>query len=832
MKHFNIIKKSLFAVMASAVFYSANAQTARFQLIHNAADPILDTVDIYIDGNKLDNVAFRQATGIMTAASSSVKININDKNSADSSDLVLVRFSQNVAANSNTVMMVTGVANTASFAVNPNSLSTAVQLVTKTITNWAAAANRVQVNVFHGVTDAPGVDVVSRPALATGTLPTNLRFAQANGGAQALFFNNTATYLEARLTGTRSVIKAYSANLALFNQKLITVFASGFVTPAANQNGKAFGMFAVDTNGTVIELPEATRIQFIHNAPDAALGNVDIYFNQVKVVSNLAYKAATPFITANTGNTEVLVSSAGQNDTLFRIPAVNLVSGKSYLAMALGLKDTTSFESNPEGLNRMFNIIANDSMPEGSLAAGSFQYLVANGCTDAPQLNFNNVANQASLIGSLSYSSLSALKSTSSNVIFNISNNDKTKYNGAFLLNGATLLNQSGVIFTTGFFNTASFKVMLALNSGSVIELQRLKNKLQIIHNSPDTTIRMVDIYANGSKIVDDLGFRKTTGIASTDAYVPVRINIVNGNAIDTVNSLWSASMLPDSNFNIAIAHGFVGAAYRVNPEAISTNFSVKLISPAKLVSSFSNPTNEVIFFHGGTNVGKLNMQGDQEPLFVAKNNSYGSVYKYMPTKGNAGAAYTVTDANTNTGLFTYSVNLVGKNGLAGVLFASGVNLNLAVNYKDTTINIGTTQNPINKTYVIARAANKADSILNALDKNLNIGFYIAWSNGKVDTFTRERGTNVKNVNSNENGLVIFPNPASDKVSVMINAISSSNAQINIIDIKGAIVKSMDGKLVSGVNAMELSVADLPKGMYFVQVASNEGTSTKKLVIE
>jgi hypothetical protein len=832
MKHFNIIKKSLFAVMASAVFYTANAQTARFQLIHNAADPILDTVDIYIDGNKLDNVAFRQATGILTAASPSVKININDKNSADSSDLVLVRFSQNVAANSNTVMMVTGVANATNFAVNPNGLSTGVQLVTKTITNWAAAANRVQVNVFHGVTDAPGVDVVSRPALATGTLPTNLRFAQANGGAQALFFNNTATYLEARLTGTRSVIKAYSANLALFNQKLITVFASGFVTPTANQNGKAFGMFAVDTNGTVIELPEATRIQFIHNAPDVALSNVDIYFNQVKVVSNLAYKAATPFITANTGNTEVLVSSAGQNDTLFRIPSVNLVSGKSYLAMALGLKDTTSFESNPEGLNRMFNIIANDSMPEGSLVAGSFQYLVANGCTDAPQLNFNNVANQASLIGSLSYSSLSALKSTSSNVIFNISNNDKTKYNGAFLLNGATLLNQSGVIFTTGFFNTASFKVMLALNSGSVIELQRLKNKLQIIHNSPDTTIRMVDIYANGSKIVDDLGFRKTTGIASTDAYVPVRINIVNGNAIDTVNSLWSASMLPDSNFNIAIAHGFVGAAYRVNPEAISTNFSVKLISPAKLVSSFSNPTNEVIFFHGGTNVGKLNMQGDQEPLFVAKNNSYGSVYKYMPTKGNAGAAYTVTDANTNTGLFTYSVNLVGKNGLAGVLFASGVNLNLAVNYKDTTINIGTTQNPINKTYVIARAANKADSILNALDKNLNIGFYIAWSNGKVDTFTRERGTNVKNVNSNENGLVIFPNPASDKVSVMINAISSSNAQINIIDIKGAIVKSMDGKLVSGVNAMELSVADLPKGMYFVQVASNEGTSTKKLVIE
>jgi hypothetical protein len=80
--------------------------------------------------------------------------------------------------------------------------------------------------------------------------------------------------------------------------------------------------------------------------------------------------------------------------------------------------------------------------------------------------------------------------------------------------------------------------------------------------------------------------------------------------------------------------------------------------------------------------------------------------------------------------------------------------------------------------------------------------------------------------------MVVYPNPASDKVSVMINATSSNNAQVNIIDIKGAIVKSINNKLVSGLNVMELSVADLPKGMYFVQVTSNEGTSTKKLVIE
>ncbi|MBJ7428046.1 MAG: DUF4397 domain-containing protein [Bacteroidia bacterium] len=836
MKHLNLIKKSLFAVVASAVFYSANAQTARFQLIHNAADPALDTVDIYIDGNKLNNVAFRQATGIITAASASVKININERNSADSSDLVLVRFNQAVAANSNTVMMVTGVANPANFAVNPNALNTGVKLVTKTITTWAASANRVQANIFHGVTDAPGVDVFTRPTATTGTLPTNLRFGDANGGTQALFFNSNATYLEARLTGTRSVIRAYNANLALFNQQLITVFASGFVTPSANQNGKAFGLFAVDTNGTVIELPEATRIQFIHNAPDSALRNVDIYFNQNKVVSNLAFRAASPFLTSNAGVFDVLVSSANQNDTLIFVPSISLVSGKSYLAMALGLKDTTGFATNPEGFSRMFNIIGYDSLPEGSLVNNAFQYVVANGNPDAPALNFNNVTNQSVVGVDLSYGELTPLRTNNSNVVFNVGSTDKSKFNGAYLLNVASYLNQSGVVFTSGFFsangnptNAANFRVMIALNNGTVLTLQRLTNRLQIVHNSPDTNIRKVDIYANGTKIVDDLAFRKSTGISTSDAYVPVRINITRSDASDTINSIWSATLLPDSNFNVAIAHGFASAPYRTNPESISTAFDVKVISPAKLNSSFTNPTNEVIFFHGAANIGKINVQGDQEPIFVAKNNSYGSVYKYMPTKGNAGASYFVYDAVTNKTLFNFSVNLVGKSGLAGVLFASGVNLNLGVIYKDTAITVD--EKKIN--YTIKRAVNKQDSILYAADSNVNLGFYIVWSNGVVDSFNRERITGINEMAIlKTNNILVYPNPASDKVSVLLNATVSTNAQVNIMDIKGAVVKSMDNKLVAGVNVMELSVADLPKGMYFVQVTSNEGTSTKKLVIE
>lgn len=830
MKHFTILKKSLFALVASAVFFTANAQTARFQLIHNAADPSMDTVDVYVNGSKYDNVAFRQATSLLTTTSGAVKININDRNSIDSSDLVLKRFTSTLVANSNSVIMITGVNNTANFSANPNSLNTGITLITKNITTFAAGNGKVQINIFHGVTDAPGVDLVSKPAISTGTLPSNLRFAQVN--ASNLFFNNVPTYLELRVAGSSNALKAYSANLTSFNQKMLTVFASGFVNPTANQNGNSFGMFAVDTNGNVLELQEATRIQFIHNAADVALQSVDIYLNNIKVAAALNFRNATPFLTVNAGNTQVIVSTANQNDTLYFIPSINLATGKSYLAMAMGLKDSSNYAANPDGVNRLLNINGYDSMPESSLLAGSFQYLVANGNTDAPQLSFNKVPSQTSVISNLKYGDFSALRTDNTGYIFNISNGSKSEYNGAYSLNAAAYLNQSGVVFTSGFYraagnptNAATFKVMLALSNGTVVELTRLQNKLQFIHNSPDTSIRSVDIYANGIKIVNDLGFRNATGIANgTDAYVPVRINLTKGDAVDTSNALWSISMLPDSNFNVAIAYGFTGASYRTNPEGISTAFGVKMITPGKIVSTFPTPSNEVIFFHGGVNVGKLNIQADQEALFVAKNTSYGSLYKYSPTKGNAGATYSVNDAVTGKGLLSANINFVGRSGLAGVMFASGFLLDLR-NYVDSSLVAGK--------YVRKDSAyNKSDSIFNKANPNFALGFYIAWSNGIVDSFESVKLRTGTNEIIENNNFVMYPNPANENVSIVFNANQKSEGNVNLFDIKGALVKSINTQLVAGINTLDLSLTDLPKGMYFVQINSNESTLTKKLIIE
>ncbi len=831
MKHFNALKKGLFLLSASAFLLTAKAQTARFQIIHNAADPVLDTVDIYVNGTKLDNVAFRKASSLIAVNAGTVLINVNDKSSADSSDQVVARFSKALTNNSNTILMIAGVNNTGNFAANPNSINTALQLVSKTVTNLAAASGKVQISFMHGVTDAPSVDVFSRPSPTSGALPTGLLYGQASG-TTPIFFDNGSIYAEVRLAGTRNVLKSYTANLSSFNQQAITVFASGFVNPAANQNGHDMGLFAADTNGNVVVLTEAARVQIIHNAPDTAIKNVDIYFNDDKLVANLAFRKATAFFTVAAGAQRIRVANANQTDTLFYIPSVTLSSGKSYVAIATGLKDTTMYAANPEGHDRGFTINGFDSLPEGSTVASNFQYVVYNGSPDAVDLSFNKIANNTTFISNLAYGKFSNLLNDNANFIFNVSNSTKTAYNGAYTLTATgSNLNQSGVIFTSGFYtatgnpvNAPAFKIYVAYNNGTVAELIRLKNKLQIIHNSPDTTIKTVDVYANGVKFVAGLGFRKTTGIAATDAYVPVRLNLTKGGSADTSNSLWAVSLLPDSNYNIAIAYGFTGTAYRNNPESISTSFGVKVISPAKQVATLPKPTNELTFFHGAVNLGKLTIQGEQEGLFLAKSNSYATTYKYSPTKGNAAAVYSIMDANTEKAIYTYKANFVGKSGSTGVLLASGIALDLRtvkVPYKLDSLHIAYKDS----------ALNFADSVLYRKDSTLQLNFYIVWTDGSVDTLERVRGVGIAEV-TKQNELLLYPNPVKETLNVVFTSRSNQEAAINIIDLRGALVKSEKVNLRNNLNEISLNVSNLNAGIYFVQLSTNEGVVTKKLIIE
>lgn len=75
----------------------------------------------------------------------------------------------------------------------------------------------------------------------------------------------------------------------------------------------------------------------------------------------------------------------------------------------------------------------------------------------------------------------------------------------------------------------------------------------------------------------------------------------------------------------------------------------------------------------------------------------------------------------------------------------------------------------------------------------------------------------------------IFPNPAADKVTVMID--SKSAATVKVLNMTGQVV--FENKAVStALEAMSISTADFTNGMYLVQVSNGTSTTTQRLVVQ
>ena len=87
------------------------------------------------------------------------------------------------------------------------------------------------------------------------------------------------------------------------------------------------------------------------------------------------------------------------------------------------------------------------------------------------------------------------------------------------------------------------------------------------------------------------------------------------------------------------------------------------------------------------------------------------------------------------------------------------------------------------------------------------------------------------NETEQNNSVSIFPNPASDKITVNISSLTSKNADVKINDLMGKIVFSHQYNLEDGNASAEIDIADLSKGMYLIQIQNTEFLQTKKLFV-
>ncbi len=78
----------------------------------------------------------------------------------------------------------------------------------------------------------------------------------------------------------------------------------------------------------------------------------------------------------------------------------------------------------------------------------------------------------------------------------------------------------------------------------------------------------------------------------------------------------------------------------------------------------------------------------------------------------------------------------------------------------------------------------------------------------------------------------LYPNPSSNFVQISLNQVSElANSKLSIIDASGKIIKSYD--LKESIAALSISLNNYPKGVYLIQVKSEQGIlATEKLIIQ
>jgi hypothetical protein len=158
------MKKILFSLFLFVGFIAVNAQTARLQVIHNAADPAANQVDVYLNGSlALDNFTFRTATPFIDVpANVSINIGIAPPNSTSASDTIK-NFQVTFKPNKKYIAVANGVLNPSLFAANPDNKSIAFTIFAKDdIREQGTSNQQVDFVTVHGATDAPTVDVWAR----------------------------------------------------------------------------------------------------------------------------------------------------------------------------------------------------------------------------------------------------------------------------------------------------------------------------------------------------------------------------------------------------------------------------------------------------------------------------------------------------------------------------------------------------------------------------------------------------------------------------------------------------------------------------------------------
>ncbi|WP_298223116.1 DUF4397 domain-containing protein [Flavobacterium sp.] len=679
----NYLRFGLLLLFSNIAF----SQTARVQVIHNSADAAAEFVDVYLNGALLlDNFKFRTATPFIDApAGDPIQIDIAPSNSTSVAQSIY-NIAPTLTEGETYVVIANGIVSSTGYSPSqPFGLSVFAQ-------GRESASNVANTDVLvnHGSTDAPTVDVVET-SVPAGTIVDDISFPNFSSNYLEL---PPANYtLEVRdATGT-VVVATYAAPIATLSLqgKALTIVASGFLNPANNSNGPAFGLWVASASGgDLLPLPLVTpaptaRVQVIHNSADAAAAFVDVYLNGTLLLDNFKFRTATPFIDAPAGipiQIDIAPStSTSVAQSIYNI-APTLTAGETYVVIANGIVSPTGYTpSQPFGLS----VFAQGRETASNVA--NTDVLVNHGSTDAPTVDVVETSVPAgTIVDDISFPDFASnyLELPTANYTLDVRDATGTVVVATYAAPLATLSlqGQALTVVASGFLNPANnsngpaFGLWVALASGGdLIPLPLITPaptaRVQVIHNSADAAAEFVDVYLNGTLLLDDFKFRTATPFIDAPAGVPIQIDIAPSASTSVAQSIYNiAPTLTEGETYVVIANGIV------SPTGYSPSQPFGLSVFAQGRETASNPANtDVLVNHGSTDAPTVDVVETNVPAGTIIDDisfpNFSSNYLELPT-----ADYTldVRDATGTVVVATYGAPLatLSLQGQALTVVASG----------------------------------------------------------------------------------------------------------------------------------------------------------------
>ncbi len=191
------------------------------------------------------------------------------------------------------------------------------------------------------------------------------------------------------------------------------------------------------------------------------------------------------------------------------------------------------------------------------------------------------------------------------------------------------------------------------------------------------------------------------------------------------------------------------------------------------------------------------------------------------------GQTYQITATNNHSGSEKYGFQVSPQN-LSGTLMG--------------TLTAGTNNKLVgNNKYVTHMLANNTDNVWTFSwtappAGSGTVTFYGAFARGNpgpvaLSTLAvTENTTGIENPADQHENFRIYPNPASDHVSLQLPTGSAGQVSIRLSDLRGG-MKVLEQTIPSGTSH-RLDCSGLPKGIYFVDISTGTDKYTEKLILQ